>query len=47
MSSNYRKVNIPKLDWSEPFEVLEGPKISKEVGGELKRQFDNFAITVC
>lgn len=44
MSSNYRKVNIPKLDWSEPFEVSEGPKISKEVAGELKRQFDEFAV---
>ena len=44
MSTNYRQVKIPKQDWSIPSDVTQSVKISKEIWGELKRQFDEFAV---
>ena len=44
MSTNYRQVKIPKQDWSIPSDVTQSVKISNEIWGELKRQFDEFAV---
>ena len=44
MSTNNRRVKIPKQDWSISIDEDSHVAISREIWSELKKQFDEFAV---